>query len=81
MLQIISDHNIPVKIKKRKKKIEGEDKEIKIDFSLYLYQSEPTITILDIPESNLEIKNLENELKESLINIFNKYKEKIEKEK
>ncbi|MCK9442058.1 MAG: hypothetical protein M0Q13_11635 [Methanothrix sp.] len=75
MIQIISDHNIPIKVKKRIKKIEDED--IKVDFILYAYQSEPTISILDIPLSNSKIKEFEEELKSAFLDIFNKYKKEL----
>jgi hypothetical protein len=71
---IISDHNIPIKLKKVFKKIEGKNT---VDYVLYINQSEPTVTILDIPEFHPDIPNIEKELKESILSIFYKYKEKL----
>lgn len=76
MKYIISDHNFPIKLKKILKNIEG-DKCNTIDYMLYINQSEPTEKILDILESNPEISNIEKELSESILAIFNKYKEKL----
>ena len=78
MEYIISDHNVPIKLRKILKKIVDEDKEFSVDFLLYINQSEPTEAILGVPISNSEIKNFEIELKEAILNIFNKYKKKLE---
>lgn len=77
MEYIISDHNVPIKLRKILKKIVDEDKEFSVDFLLYINQSEPTETILGIPISNSEIKNFEIELKEAILKVFTKYKKKL----
>lgn len=76
MNYIISDHNIPIKLKKVFKKIDGKDT---IDYMIYINQSEPTISIPNIPKGHPEIPNIEKELVESISSIFNKYKDKFER--